>query len=129
LVAQDAVQFRAAPGLLVINSAIAGNAPTPQSTSTAQYRVKVANGTTKQIKASISSPLPAGVTLTMTVDAPSGATSTGPVTLTTTPQTVVTNLTGNGFSSNLTVTYSLSATTAAGVVAASNTTVTLTMTP
>ena len=114
---------------MVINSAVAGAPPTTQLTSTAQYRVKVASGTTKQIKASINSAMPAGVTMTVSLVAPSGATSVGPVTLTTTPQTVVTNVTNTSFSPNLTITYTLSATSPAGVVASSNKTVTLAVTP
>jgi hypothetical protein len=129
VVAQDAVQFQAAAGSMVINSAVAGAPPTTQLTSTAQYRVKVASGTTKQIKASINSAMPAGVTMTVSLVAPSGATSVGPVTLTTTPQTVVTNVTNTSFSPNLTITYTLSATSPAGVVASSNKTVTLAVTP
>ena len=126
---QDAVQFRVAAGSLVVNTAVAGSPPTSVSTSTGMYRVKVQNGSTKQIKASINSALPPGVTMTVTVVAPPGATSVGPASLTTTPQTVVTNVTNNAFSPNLTITYTLSATSPAGVVAASNKTVTLTVTP
>jgi hypothetical protein len=127
--AQDQVQFIAAPGALIIDAAVAGSAPTDVSTSTATYRVKVANGSTKQLVASINSAMPAGVTMTISVDAPPGATSVGPVTLTTTPQTVVTNITNKNFSSNLSITYTLSATSAAGVVASSTKTVTLAVTP
>jgi hypothetical protein len=126
--AQDALQFQVAPGSLVINSAVAGSAPTAKSTSTGRYRVRVASGT-RRISASINSPLPSGVTLTITLVAPSGATSVGPVTLSTTPQTVVTNVTNTSFSPNLGITYTLTATTAAGVIASANKTVTLSLTP
>lgn len=127
--AQDAVQFQAAAGSMVINSAVAGAAPISQMTSTGKYRVKVASATTKQIKASINSAMPAGVTMTISLVAPAGATSAGTVTLTTTPQTVVTNVTNTAYSPNLTITYTLSATTPAGVIASSNKTVTLAVTP
>jgi hypothetical protein len=127
--AQDQVQFTAASGSLVVNAAVAGSGPTTVSKSNARYRVKVASGTTKQLKASLSSAMPAGVIMTISLAAPSGAVSAGTVTLTTTPQTVVTNITNTSFSSNLAITYTLSATTAAGVVASSNATVTFAVTP
>jgi hypothetical protein len=127
--AQDQVQSTASPGSLIINAAVAGNAPTTVSTATATYRVKVASGTTKRITAALSSAMPGGVTMTIALVAPSGAASAGTVTLSTTPQTVVTNITNSSFSSNLTITYTLSATSAAGVLASSNRTVTLTVTP
>jgi len=126
---QDAVQFQAAPGSLIVNAAVAGSPPTTVSTATARYRVKVASGTTKQLKASINSAMPAGVTMQISVVAPPGGTSAGTITLTTTPQTVVTNITNTSFSANLTVTYTLSATSAAGVVASANKTVTFAVTP
>jgi hypothetical protein len=127
--AQDQVQFMAAPGSLIVNAAVAGSAPTTVSTATAKYRVKVANGSTKQIKASINSAMPAGVTMTIALVAPPGAISAGTITLTTSPQTVVTNITNKAFSASLMVTYTLSATSAAGVVASTNKTVTLAVTP
>jgi hypothetical protein len=127
--AQDAVQFTAATGSLIVSTAVAGSSPTNVSTAAAKYRVKVASGTTKKIQASINSALPAGVVMTISLAAPPGATSAGTITLTTTPQPVVTNITNTSFSSNLTITYTLSATTAAGVVAAANKTVTLAVTP
>jgi hypothetical protein len=127
--AQDNVQFRAAPGSLIIGAAVAGSDPTGVSTSSAMYRVKVANGSTKQIMASINSAMPAGTTMTISVAAPPGATSAGTVTLTTTPQTVVTNVTNSSFSADLAITYTLSATSAAGVIASANKTVTLAVTP
>ena len=127
--AQDQVQFTAATGSLIVNAALAGSAPTTVSTATAQYRVKVASGTTKKIQASINSAMPAGVTMKIALAAPPGASSAGTITLTTTPQTVVTNVTNTSFSSNLSITYTLSATTAAGVVASATKTVTLAVTP
>jgi hypothetical protein len=127
--AQDAVQLTTGAGSMVIGSATAGSPPTPVSTATARYRVKVGNGTTKQITASINSAMPAGVTMTISLVAPPGATSAGTVTLGTTAQTVVTNVTNNSFSSNLAITYTLTATSAAGVIASSNKIVTLFVTP
>jgi hypothetical protein len=127
--AQDAVQFTAAPGSLVINSATAGSPPTAASTATATYQVKVKANTTKRITAAINSAMPPGVTMTIQLAAPAGATSAGSVALGTTPQTVVSNVTNKVYSPILAITYTVTATSAAGVIASSNRIVTLTVTP
>src|SRR5262245_59264861 len=98
LLGQDAIQSRTAPGSVDITSAVAGSPPTAVSNSTGEYRVKVGNGTTKNITAALNSALPPGVTMTITMVAPPGATSVGVVTLSTTPVTVVTNVSNNNFS-------------------------------
>jgi hypothetical protein len=71
--------------------------------------------------------MPSGVTLSVSLAAPSGAASAGSVSLGTVAQDVVTGI-GTVSASGLNVTYTLSATAAAGVVASDSRTVTYTIT-
>ncbi len=118
----------ASPGSLVITTAVAGSSPTSVTEATTKYSTNLlgALGTSK-ITAQLSSALPAGATITITLAAQSGATSMGEVTLSTTAQDVVRNIPILSTADNLAVTYRLSATSAAGVIASSSRTVTLTI--
>ena len=109
----------------VINTATAGNAPTPANAA-ATWAVTT-NQTGSKITASIGSAMPAGLTLEVNLSAPSGASSAGAQTLSTTAIDVVTGITKLAQSA-LSVSYSLSATAAAGVVASTSRTVTYTIT-
>ena len=124
--AAQSISVSGNPSAMVITTAAAGSSPTGVSNSATTYSVTNLTLFPKKITAQLNSAMPAGVTLKITLAAPSGATSLGAVTLTTTPQDVVQNI-GLGTFSNLTITYQLSATTAAGVVAAASKTVTLTL--
>jgi len=109
---------------LTINSAVAGQQPQPVVDTTSRYSIST-NGTNKRISASIDKQLPANTTLEIRLAAPASGTSTGYMTLSTTPVDVVTGI-NNAASANRTITYRFSATTAAGVVSDSCT-VTLTL--
>jgi hypothetical protein len=113
------------PAKMTVTAAIAGSAPTAVSNTSTTYSLtgKPPGTTHYAITASINTPMPAGVTLTISLAASLG-TSVGPVALGTTAQNVVTGIT-NAMSSQV-ITYQLSATPAAGVVASSTRTVTLT---
>ncbi len=113
------------PGALAINGATAGSvlnsvndASTPWAITTTQ------TGTT--VTAALDQAMPAGVTLQVNLAAPAGATSAGNVALGTTAADVVTGITKLNESGKA-ITYTLSATTAAGVVASSTRTVTYTV--
>lgn len=110
---------------LVINSATAGSGLSSASAS-ATYAITT-NETNRKVTAQIDSNMPSGVTLSVTLDAPTGGTSAGAVNLSTTAQDVVTGVSSIN-QSGLSITYGLSATVAAGVVAAGNKTVTYTIT-
>ncbi|HEX5869436.1 MAG TPA: hypothetical protein VFY65_03410 [Longimicrobium sp.] len=110
---------------LVINDATAGSGLTAASAS-GTYAITT-NETNRKVTAQIDSNMPSGVTLSVTLAAPTGGTSTGAVTLSTTAQDVVTGV-SNVNQSGLSISYGLSATVAAGVVAAGNRTVTYTIT-
>ena len=118
------IAFSGSPSL-VINTATAGVDPAA-ATATASWAVTT-NQTGSKITASIGSAMPTGVTLAVTLAAPTGGTSAGAQALTTTAVDLVTGLTKVAEGA-LGVTYSLSATAAAGVVASTSRTVTYTIT-
>ena len=118
------IAFSGSPSL-VINTASAGVDPTA-ATATASWAVTT-NQTGSKITASIGSVMPTGVTLAVTLAAPAGATSAGAQSLSTTAVDLVTGLTKVAQGA-LGVTYSLSATAAAGVVSSTSRTVTYTIT-
>lgn len=115
------------PGTISIQSAVAGEDLTDASNSATTYGVRTRRNRPAKITATLSTALPAGVTMRITLAEPSGATSAGAVTLTTVAQDVVTNIPGNVNVSGLTITYELSSTLAAGDVALTSRTVTLTI--
>ena len=111
---------------LVINTATAGSAPT-NATANVTWAVTT-NQTNTKVSASIGSAMPAGLTLTVNLTAPSASgTSAGAVTLGTGALDLVTGITKLA-ESGLGVVYTLSATPAAGVVASTNRVVTYTIT-
>lgn len=110
---------------MVINDATPGSGLT-STTASGTYAITT-NETNRKVTAEIDTNMPSGVTLSVTLAAPNGGTSTGAVTLSTTPQDVVTGV-SNVNQSGLSISYGLSATVAAGVVAAGNRTVTYTIT-
>ena len=114
------------PGALTVSTATAGSAPDAVSNSATTYAITT-NETGKKITAALNTAMPSGVTLTVNLAAPTGGTSTGATTLTATAADVVTGITGLNESS-LGITYQLSATSAAGVVASASKTVTFTVT-
>lgn len=114
------------PGLLRVSSATPGMEPLSVST-TASYTVK-ANRSNKpqKVMGQIDTPMPAGVTLTITLSPTTGATSNGPVALDATARDLVGNITHTTAQTG-TITYTLTATAAAGVLSGTRT-VTLTIT-
>lgn len=111
-----------------ITTATAGFPPNSATDATTTYSVKAKFSTSPQkILASISSVMPAGMTLTVDLVAPSApATSNGAVTLGTSPLQVVGDIT-NTVLQTKTITYTLSATAAAGVVTSQSRIVTFTL--
>ena len=114
-----------APSLL-INTAVAGNAPT-SATSAGNTWAVTTNQTTAKITASIPSAMPAGLTLSANLTAPGGATSAGLLALGTVAVDMVTGITKLN-ATGLGLSYQLDATAAAGVVASSTRVVTYTLT-
>jgi hypothetical protein len=110
---------------LIVNTATAGSAPTTATSSGITWAVTT-NQTGAKISAAIPTVMPAGLTLSATMGAPAGATSAGIKPITTTAVDLVTGITKLN-ASGLTLTYSLDATTAAGVVASGTRVVTFTV--
>lgn len=107
------------PSPLVINSATAGGQPTSVTSTGSSYAITT-NEVNQKITASIDQAMPGGVTLEVSLAAPTGAMSAGNVTLGTAGADVVT-----GISSlrevALPISYRLSATTAAQLGASTRT--------
>lgn len=111
---------------LAVTTATAGSPPTSATSTTATWAVTT-NQTGAKITASINSAMPAGVTLSVALGAPTGGTSAGSLALSTSAVDVVTGITKLNQSA-LSVTYTLAATAAAGVIAPASRTVTYTIT-
>ena len=111
-----------------ITTATPGFPPNSATDATTTYSVNAKNGVTPlKIVASLSSVMPPGMTLTVALVAPSlPATSNGAVALDATQRQVVGDIT-NSISQTNTITYTLSATVAAGVVTSQSRIVTFTL--
>ena len=117
----------ASPATMTINSvAAAGLQPAAKTDATTSYKVTSFLAPQKKITAQLNAPMPVGMTLTATYAALGGGTSSGPVALDATARNMVTNI-GTVFGGTAAITYALSATVAAGVVASQTRTVTLTI--
>ena len=103
---------------LQVTTALAGSPPTTVSVATTTLTFNTGNGSGKTLQAKLSAALPSGVTLDVSVSAPTGASSLGFVTLTT-ANLDLTTLIPKSTNGTLTITHRLSATSAAGVLAAS----------
>lgn len=116
------------PGSLIINSAVsgAGSAPAEATDASTTYALTT-NGTGETISAGLDSDMPSGVTLSINLAAPTGGSSDGDVSLSSTAAEVVNSISGVA-QSGLGITYKLDATMAAAVMASAATkTVTLTL--
>ena len=124
--ARAQITVSGSPAQMTVSAAIAGSAPTAVTNSTTTYTVtKPTAPRTYTITASINTAMPAGVTLKITLASSGNGSSAGAVSLTTSAQDVIT-----GISAKVTgaaITYQLTATAAAGVVAVQTRRVTLTV--
>jgi hypothetical protein len=114
------------PGNLVVNSATAGSEPDEDTDNTTTWAITT-NQTARKMTGAIDSNMPANVTLEINLTAPTGGSSAGDVSLSTSDADLVTSI-ETVAESGLTITYTLSATVAAGVVTQAQKTVTLTLT-
>ena|SRR5688572_10900116 len=115
------------PGLLRVSTAVAGSEPIAVTNASTTYTVTTGNpNRLYKITALLSAPMPVGLTLTGSFAAPAGATSLGPVALDATARDVVLNIPRRTTATH-DITYTLSATVAAGVIPNSSRTVTLTI--
>jgi hypothetical protein len=112
--ARAQVTVSGSPAQMTVNTAPVGSAPVAVTDASTSYSTTTPGGTTHGITAQLNTPMPIGVTLTVTLAVSGTAASPGPVALSTTPQNVVTGLKQK--INALPVTYTLGATLAAGVV-------------
>jgi len=120
------VSVSAASTTLAITTAVAGSAPTSVSSTGLTWAVTT-NQSTAKITASLGTAMPTGLTLSATLGAPAGGTSAGIKPLALAAVDLVTGVTKVAQAA-MALTYTLDATPAAGVVAASSTVVTYTIT-
>jgi hypothetical protein len=122
----NAIAVSGSPATLTVSAATAGSSPTQVSDATTSYGITT-NESSRKITAAINTNMPAGITLTIDLVAPTGGTSAGDVSLSTVAADAVTGISTLAESSKM-IAYKLSATIAAGVVASASKTVTLTIT-
>jgi hypothetical protein len=113
------------PSVLAVQSATAGLEPDRVSEATTTYAVTT-TAANQRIVARLDAPLPEGVTLTVRLAAPPGATSRGPVTLSVADQELVA-VPAPGSHAGLAVSYTLTATVRAGPMPSVGRAVTLTV--
>jgi hypothetical protein len=121
------ISVSGSPGTLVITTAVAGQGFTSVSNSSTTYSLTGNPTRINKVIAQLNAPMPGGVTLSLRLVPPSGATSLGSVALDATARDVLTNIPPSAKGDVLAMTYTLSATAAAGVIPLSSRTVTLTI--
>jgi hypothetical protein len=114
------------PSAFIINTAIPGMQPTDEVNATTTYSIST-NESNKKITGMLNNNMPANTYLKIRLAAPSGATSTGDVILTTRPADLVTGITKIAESGKI-ITYTFSSTVAAGMITSGRRTVILTVT-
>ena len=111
---------------LTINAATAGSAPTSATYGSGSWSITT-NESNKSVQAKLDSDMPAGVSLSLNMTAPtSSGTSAGAQALTSNNATLVTGITKLNQAS-IGMTYTLAATAAAGTVGSTSRTVTFTI--
>ncbi|MGD9401605.1 MAG: hypothetical protein PVF95_04980 [bacterium] len=114
------------PAALIVNTATAGAQPDTATDNSTDYDITT-NESNKRITGAVDVAVPANTELYIFLVAPTGAASAGDVQLTTTAADLVTGITTLAESNN-TITYKYYASIAAGIVASTTRTVTLTLT-
>lgn len=122
--AVNSITISGNPSAMSITTAVAGSAPTSVQNTATTYGVTTT--ASAKIIGKISSNTPTGVTLSVQLQAPTGATSAGLVSMTTTNKNLVTAIPTGISMTGLQITYQLSATSRAAP--ASNVSRTLTLT-
>jgi hypothetical protein len=125
--AANVLTVSGSPLAMKITTATAGFPPNSATDVSTFYTSSAKKATSPmKIMASLSAIMPANMTLTISLVAPTGATSDGTVPLDATSRELVGNIT-NTSTENNTITYTLNATAAAGVVVSQSRIVTFTM--
>lgn len=114
------------PGALIVNTATAGSEPDTATDNSTDYDITT-NESNKKITGVLDSAVPANTELYVFLVAPTGGTSGGDVQLTAVAADLVTGISTLA-ETNRTITYKYYASVAAGVVASTTRTMTLTLT-
>ena len=114
------------PATMTISGTFAGSQPAILTNNSTTYTVSALPILPKKITAQLNTNMPAGVTLTVLLVPPAGATNAGRVALDNIPRDVVTNIT-NLLPQARIIEYQLSATVSAGVIPSSTRLVTFTL--
>lgn len=120
ILAESDISFSGNPAAFNVTP---GNSP--QTNNSTTYGV-ITNQSSQKVSALYSPALPSGISLAVNLAAPTGATSLGSITLSTSSQNLVTGITQVN-QSGLTVTYSVSVTPTATVASSIQTTITYTI--
>lgn len=121
----DEISVSGNPSALIVNTAVPGSQPTAATDASTSYSITT-NNSSRKITSAINSAMPANTSLKVTLTAPTGGSSAGQVTLSTTAQDLVTAISTLA-ESGLSISYEFSATLAAGIISSSQRTVTLTI--
>ena len=114
------------PATMTISGTFAGSQPAILTNNSTTYTVSALPILPKKITAQLNTNMPAGVTLTVLLVPPAGATNAGRVALDNIARDVVSNITNLLPQARL-IEYQLSATVSAGVIPSSTRTVTFTL--
>lgn len=127
LAGAQTLTISANPPAMTISAAVAGSDPTPVTNATTTYTTKTNNALNKlKITGRLTAIMPAGMSLAINLTPVASGVSNGSVVLSTVAQDLMGPIT-NTANQTKTITYTLSATAAAGVVASTTRTVTLTL--
>lgn len=121
----DEISVSGNPSALIVNTADPGSQPTAATDASTSYSITT-NNSSRKITGAINSAMPANTSLKVTLAAPTGGSSAGQVTLSTTDQDLVTGISTLA-ESGQSISYEFSATLAAGIISSSQRTVTLTI--
>lgn len=124
----DPISVSGNPAPLVISSATAGSQPSVATDSSTTWAVTSNTTYPTKVTGELAQPMPTGVTLSVNLQAPTGATSLGTVPLSTSPADLVTGI-GNVAEGSLMITYTLAASVNATQVTGATNTVTFTEGP
>lgn len=122
----DSFSLSGNPSTLTVSTATAGQQPNSATNNSTTYNLSTTT-TVRSILGRVGLSMPSGLTLSVQLAAPTGATSAGSKSMTTTNQTLVSSIPTNTIQNNLTVTYTFSATAAASQVTNGSRTLTLTL--
>ena len=121
----DEISVSGNPSALIVNAAVPGSQPTAATDAATSYSITT-NNSSRKITGGINSAMPSNTSLKVSLTAPTGGSSAGQVTLTTTAQDLVTGISTLA-ESGKSISYEFSATLAAGIISSSQRTVTLTI--